>query len=175
MTASMAGSDDIGLDRDGAMALSADRKSTRLNSSHSQISYAVFCLKKKLQDQRDLGWPGRVAAAVGLVPDGLRRACHDSKLAQAHRDDAVRDSGSYGFVAVLHVDALVHRESLQPGCLDCAGWRESTVCTGGRSGFEPAAPVHPERDPSAGHVSRTCRICRSLRLCRSEERRVGKE
>src|SRR5688572_32322901 len=26
---------------------SEDRKSTRLNSSHSQISYAVFCLKKK--------------------------------------------------------------------------------------------------------------------------------
>src|SRR2546427_7527532 len=28
-------------------ALQPDRKSTRLNSSHSQISYAVFCLKKK--------------------------------------------------------------------------------------------------------------------------------
>src|SRR5438270_1421176 len=27
--------------------LTEDRKSTRLNSSHSQISYAVFCLKKK--------------------------------------------------------------------------------------------------------------------------------
>src|SRR2546430_12462460 len=27
--------------------LNTDRKSTRLNSSHSQISYAVFCLKKK--------------------------------------------------------------------------------------------------------------------------------
>src|SRR5438270_5564934 len=27
--------------------LETDRKSTRLNSSHSQISYAVFCLKKK--------------------------------------------------------------------------------------------------------------------------------
>src|SRR2546430_7396590 len=27
--------------------MSEDRKSTRLNSSHSQISYAVFCLKKK--------------------------------------------------------------------------------------------------------------------------------
>src|SRR2546430_12940183 len=27
-----------------------DRKSTRLNSSHSQISYAVFCLKKKNRD-----------------------------------------------------------------------------------------------------------------------------
>src|SRR5688572_31057577 len=28
-------------------AVAGDRKSTRLNSSHSQISYAVFCLKKK--------------------------------------------------------------------------------------------------------------------------------
>src|SRR2546427_2459685 len=28
-----------------------DRKSTRLNSSHSQISYAVFCLKKKKKKQ----------------------------------------------------------------------------------------------------------------------------
>src|SRR2546430_4282208 len=28
-----------------------DRKSTRLNSSHSQISYAVFCLKKKTNTQ----------------------------------------------------------------------------------------------------------------------------
>src|SRR2546427_4681558 len=30
-----------------ARSLGEDRKSTRLNSSHSQISYAVFCLKKK--------------------------------------------------------------------------------------------------------------------------------
>src|SRR2546427_6097060 len=30
-----------------------DRKSTRLNSSHSQISYAVFCLKKK-KHKRDM-------------------------------------------------------------------------------------------------------------------------
>src|SRR2546430_3669390 len=30
---------------------SPDRKSTRLNSSHSQISYAVFCLKKKKKKQ----------------------------------------------------------------------------------------------------------------------------
>src|SRR5688572_31799422 len=30
-----------------------DRKSTRLNSSHSQISYAVFCLKKKNVTQSD--------------------------------------------------------------------------------------------------------------------------
>src|SRR2546430_5556263 len=30
-----------------------DRKSTRLNSSHSQISYAVFCLKKKKKIRRE--------------------------------------------------------------------------------------------------------------------------
>src|SRR5688572_30921733 len=30
-----------------------DRKSTRLNSSHSQISYAVFCLKKKNKKERN--------------------------------------------------------------------------------------------------------------------------
>src|SRR5689334_23486859 len=29
--------------------VSGDRKSTRLNSSHSSISYAVFCLKKKIK------------------------------------------------------------------------------------------------------------------------------
>src|SRR2546430_1193374 len=33
--------------RDNARRQRQDRKSTRLNSSHSQISYAVFCLKKK--------------------------------------------------------------------------------------------------------------------------------
>src|SRR2546428_3854329 len=35
-----------------------DRKSTRLNSSHDQISYAVFCLKKKKKSRsRDSGRP----------------------------------------------------------------------------------------------------------------------
>src|SRR2546427_9495360 len=33
--------------------LNRDRKSTRLNSSHSQISYAVFCLKKKKNKQKE--------------------------------------------------------------------------------------------------------------------------
>src|SRR2546430_5630327 len=35
-----------------------DRKSTRLNSSHSQISYAVFCLKKKKTNLRTIQAPG---------------------------------------------------------------------------------------------------------------------
>src|SRR2546427_2975366 len=36
----------------GCQRLPQDRKSTRLNSSHSQISYAVFCLKKKTKIDR---------------------------------------------------------------------------------------------------------------------------
>src|SRR2546427_6191274 len=44
-------------------ALATDRKSTRLNSSHSQKSYAVFCLKKKKKHKQspmlDTGWSTR--------------------------------------------------------------------------------------------------------------------
>src|SRR5688572_32164452 len=39
--------EDLGREARAAHAEQQDRKSTRLNSSHSQISYAVFCLKKK--------------------------------------------------------------------------------------------------------------------------------
>src|SRR2546430_7042025 len=42
----MNANEDTGFIRVDSCAL--DRKSTRLNSSHSQISYAVFCLKKKI-------------------------------------------------------------------------------------------------------------------------------
>src|SRR2546427_2237008 len=38
------------IENDAIVAAIGDRKSTRLNSSHSQISYAVFCLKKKKKE-----------------------------------------------------------------------------------------------------------------------------
>src|SRR2546422_4654062 len=37
----------LGVSVKGAIVIARDRKSTRLNSSHGYISYAVFCLKKK--------------------------------------------------------------------------------------------------------------------------------
>src|SRR5215208_5712396 len=40
--------------RDGQLQRDGDRKSTRLNSSHVAISYAVFCLKKKKQPRNGL-------------------------------------------------------------------------------------------------------------------------
>src|SRR2546430_13692899 len=43
--------------------LGGDRKSTRLNSSHSQISYAVFCLKKK-----NTAVPGNLPPLLLLPP-----------------------------------------------------------------------------------------------------------
>src|SRR2546427_1804381 len=41
-----------GFPRASAVLVLKDRKSTRLNSSHSQISYAVFCLKKKKKTEK---------------------------------------------------------------------------------------------------------------------------
>src|SRR5688572_32472839 len=40
------------VEADAALLDERDRKSTRLNSSHSQISYAVFCLKKKKKKKK---------------------------------------------------------------------------------------------------------------------------
>src|SRR5258708_20084724 len=45
----------------------ADRKSTRLNSSHQIISYAVFCLKKK---RKEIEPPSRIRQLGGLFPRG---------------------------------------------------------------------------------------------------------
>src|SRR2546421_2291986 len=73
-----------------------DRKSTRLNSSHDQISYAVFCLKKKKEEHRsrssrsparlvprdgaDHAWP----LALALVPgEFLPDSAHDQEGARA--------------------------------------------------------------------------------------------
>src|SRR2546430_11149323 len=49
-----------------------DRKSTRLNSSHSQISYAVFCLKKKIHYNQ-------------LVPNSVHNIHHRPFVGIAHQ------------------------------------------------------------------------------------------
>src|SRR5256885_6835214 len=45
----------------------ADRKSTRLNSSHLVISYAVFCLKKKKESRVGSGGPPLIGEALESV------------------------------------------------------------------------------------------------------------
>src|SRR2546429_1303761 len=51
-----------------------DRKSTRLNSSHGYISYAVFCLKKKKYVQLFEDWAGQ-RHGMGTVADRPGSAC----------------------------------------------------------------------------------------------------
>src|SRR2546422_4507961 len=48
----------------------ADRKSTRLNSSHGYISYAVFCLKKKKQNSRSTRYYTRKAPDNQCLTNG---------------------------------------------------------------------------------------------------------
>src|SRR5258707_2574612 len=69
---------------------SADRKSTRLNSSHANISYAVFCLKKK-NDHADADSVslstslveylafGTGAAMIEKIPDGMSTSGYQPK------------------------------------------------------------------------------------------------
>src|SRR5690348_17961646 len=49
---SAAGQGEVQFLEEQAVAEALDRKSTRLNSSHPSISYAVFCLKKKRRPRR---------------------------------------------------------------------------------------------------------------------------
>src|SRR2546430_11171378 len=55
-----------------------DRKSTRLNSSHSQISYAVFCLKKKKNKKVYCYSADYLHAPFYTHTDVYHCCCHDS-------------------------------------------------------------------------------------------------
>src|SRR5256884_5866314 len=78
-----------------AKALFRDRKSTRLNSSHGYISYAVFCLQKKKRTLRrppahlvELAQPVRLRLSQVRTPH--RRAIHlDDAVADIHREAAM--------------------------------------------------------------------------------------
>src|SRR2546429_2036970 len=82
----------------------ADRKSTRLNSSHGYISYAVFCLKKKTVNQ------ARVKIIAGahsfdLLQFGGGRILDGSILAAHVRFDRVQASNHY--LRILEAPAFV--------------------------------------------------------------------
>src|SRR5262245_65395828 len=68
-----------------------DRKSTRLNSSHLGISYAVFCLKKKNKRRRQPA--GQHAASVRLVDGRLELAQQQTRAVLPRRTRRRRDHG----------------------------------------------------------------------------------
>src|SRR2546427_4581456 len=59
-------------------ASTVDRKSTRLNSSHSQISYAVFCLKKKKNQKKRNNTTIQETNMKRRQEPALRQAAHAS-------------------------------------------------------------------------------------------------
>src|SRR5437762_5608049 len=84
------------------LGLSLDRKSTRLNSSHRCISYAVFCLKKKKKQQAThefgIRWRGQDRCPR------LRVFCQQD-LIHGVRAEMIRKGGSNGLQ--LRADATV--------------------------------------------------------------------
>src|SRR5256884_4608760 len=77
-----------------------DRKSTRLNSSHGYISYAVFCLKKINNDGIKL--TQRRVASRNYVREGMNcvRSTHSS-------DSADHLQGNYGMQST-HIPIFIH-------------------------------------------------------------------
>src|SRR5256886_5235803 len=76
-----------------------DRKSTRLNSSHSQISYAVFCLKKKKKND--------ISVSSGAGGDGAserahaRVGCPDGRSVGLGLTRIARDASSWTLTACV--------------------------------------------------------------------------
>src|ERR1022692_1886521 len=78
------------------MLFRSDRKSTRLNSSHLVISYAVFCLKKKKKSQLD-GRPRKSRWARGAPPQrAARRRTAQTGSAACHSGPHLRRALSQG-------------------------------------------------------------------------------
>src|SRR5690349_22864184 len=76
--------------RSSACEPGTDRKSTRLNSSHVEISYAVFCLKKKNDhDARDIQIPNQRDTEVDDAHDAILHE-HDVRRLDVAMEHAAR-------------------------------------------------------------------------------------
>src|SRR5438034_5482214 len=78
----------------GSPTATSDRKSTRLNSSHTVISYAVFCLKKKKkkkEDARRVHKRGKEIRAVDHSVKGVRQILtgNTTDIAREHSREQV--------------------------------------------------------------------------------------
>src|SRR5258708_22006758 len=82
-----------------------DRKSTRLNSSHQIISYAVFCLKKKKHTQK-------VAFADGANPQDHRKSC--TFYSQISNDNPLLFNTYNEIQSVSNIIATVYESLLHP-------------------------------------------------------------
>src|SRR5256886_7691668 len=79
-----------------------DRKSTRLNSSHSQISYAVFCLKKK----QSMGWTSRPVPTMGGW-SAAELFFENVRVPEDHILGEIRHGFSLGMQSIGHGRAII--------------------------------------------------------------------
>src|SRR5207245_7754399 len=97
---SITGSALLRISKDGLEVLTSDRKSTRLNSSHGSISYAVFCLKKKIENEElhiaaDAQREAEIHSPLDMTIQSGARA---SREPQAIRTTDIADQSSDGSV-----------------------------------------------------------------------------
>src|SRR3712207_6967806 len=85
---------------------SEDRKSTRLNSSHANISYAVFCLKKKktIQPTRS----GNHQTYASAIPTHCTKPVHTIVTVDLHRDELMNNKHHIDLVAKPDLSHLRH-------------------------------------------------------------------
>src|SRR5260221_10942607 len=91
------------LDSNSTFTLTLDRKSTRLNSSHTVISYAVFCLKKKKRADARHNPDLTYARSYHLDCDRSPQQSKDAQLSP--------------WLCLLHL----LRCALRPDCIFCRG------------------------------------------------------
>src|SRR2546430_5385067 len=90
----------------GTNSSCSDRKSTRLNSSHSQISYAVFCLKKEISP---IGTAMQISEGQRTVVQTLASfAGMKSKVPTAAESLALRFAADHGPSDAPDVDSIEH-------------------------------------------------------------------
>src|SRR2546430_507037 len=117
--------------------LERDRKSTRLNSSHSQISYAVFCLKKKNKPQLLLTIPFLLHCHKDHKTSSVRHVCHIRR--HTYVEDLTRD-----IVPHSHADMYEVRKRAKALVLKSAAYhrpQRGTRRNGGKCFLDVGSPA----------------------------------
>src|SRR2546430_8463211 len=108
--------------------LGVDRKSTRLNSSHSQISYAVFCLKKKTLNTVNIGKFTLGWASIGICTHAFYEAINHA----AHRRLYDRYVTDFPHVKRMLVDAYARLVAMKLVALRAADYMRVASTDDGR-------------------------------------------
>src|SRR2546430_2503567 len=153
-----------------------DRKSTRLNSSHSQISYAVFCLKKKNRQHRFCGTASWAQWIVGIVNGDCGKANYDvftrSRVfarAGVNVSDSASPVSSYNTTVQIHHLWRIRFPSDFIGDVPCS-WRMNKCAQSSKVHF-PARSRNREGCP--GRLNRNTYDTRFSRATRNAEQNCG--